>query len=56
MVLDYYGNLSGIDLMLKTHQETPWSETYEKNTSNKEISLDKIYNYFNENIKFSDEA
>ena len=51
MVLDYYGQFSGLELVSKTHSEDPWKEAYKPNENN-EITIDSIKKYFKEMIEF----
>jgi uncharacterized phage-associated protein len=53
MVLDYYGNMSGVALISQTHQESPWSQTYHPGWPSAVIPNDLIYEYFKETMEFS---
>lgn len=50
-VLDTYAKLSDERLVLMTHSETPWNEARKDlspiDRSDKQLSVDSIYNYFN---------
>jgi uncharacterized phage-associated protein len=54
MVLDYYGNMSGVALISQTHQETPWRQTYHPGWPSAIIPRDLIYDYFKNTIEFSE--
>jgi uncharacterized phage-associated protein len=54
MVLDYYGNMSGVALISQTHQETPWRQTYHPGWPSATIPNDLIYEYFKKAIEFSE--
>lgn len=52
MVLQYYGNMSGVELIAKTHQESPWTDTYKPGVMHKVISTGAIFDYFKANLRF----
>lgn len=54
MVLQYYGGMSGVELIAKTHQESPWVDAYVPNVLHTVISPDAILQYFKANLKFDD--
>jgi uncharacterized phage-associated protein len=54
MVLEYYGEMSGGELVNKTHQEKPWKETYHPKRPSNIISKDLIYDYFKDVLEFSE--
>lgn len=54
MTLEYYGTMSGVGLMKKTHNESPWKNNYEYRKNNV-IPNDEIYNYFVDKFDFEDE-
>ena len=51
MVLEYYGSKSGLDLMNRTHRETPWKTAYEKGKNNI-LNNAVMQKHFSENIEF----
>ena len=53
MVLDYYGNMNGVQLITKTHQESPWKDVYVAN-KNILITNESIYNYFVNQFEFDE--
>lgn len=55
MVLVYYGNLSGLELVSRTHSDTPWINAFNKNKNN-EITKEAMKEYFKSNIKFTESA
>lgn len=55
LVLAYYGNMSGVELIGKTHQESPWRDVYKPNVKHIIISKDSIYDYFKKNLEFENE-
>lgn len=55
MVLLYYGNLSGLELVSRTHSDTPWINAFNKNKNN-EITKEAMKEYFKSNIKFTESA
>lgn len=55
MVLLYYGNLSGLELVSRTHSDTPWINAFNKNRNN-EITKKAMKEYFKSNIKFTESA
>jgi uncharacterized phage-associated protein len=54
MVLDYYGDMSGVALISQTHQETPWLQTYRPGWPSAVIPNDLIYDFFKDTIEFSE--
>ncbi len=46
MVLAYYGEMSSMQLVSRTHNEKPWLEVYEPSKKNKVITNESLYNYF----------
>jgi uncharacterized phage-associated protein len=55
LVLGYYGEMSSLELVNKTHQESPWKDSYQPGVPSHEIPLDAIYDYFKENLIFNEE-
>ena len=53
MVIDYYGNMTGVQLVTKTHQESPWKDVYVAN-KNILITNESIYNYFVNQLEFDE--
>lgn len=54
MVLEHYGDLSGLELVAKTHSETPWKTAYNNNSDNI-ITIDSMKDYFKKTIEFDNE-
>jgi uncharacterized phage-associated protein len=54
MVLEYYGEMSGIALVNKTHQEAPWRDAYRPGVMNIQITNEAIYAYFSKALEFGD--
>jgi len=55
MSLDYFGKMSGLDLINEAHSETPWEEVYKRGQLGLVISHDSIYDYFKKNLTFTEE-
>jgi uncharacterized phage-associated protein len=55
MTLSYYGLMSGVTLINKTHQETPWKSVFKPGKKHLIISKDSIKKYFQDNIKIENE-
>jgi uncharacterized phage-associated protein len=55
MVLGYYGQMSGLDLVNKTHQESPWKLSYRPGFPSNIIPIDLIYNYFKDVLVISED-
>lgn len=53
MVIDYYGNMTGVQLVTKTHQEAPWKNAYVAN-KNILITNESIYDYFVNQFEFNE--
>jgi len=53
MVLKFYGNMSGLELMAETHAEKPWREAYKKG-QNIEITNRAIKAYYKKVYEFVD--
>lgn len=49
MVLAYYGSFSGLELVGKTHSETPWINAF---VNDNEITKEAMKEYFQSTIKF----
>jgi uncharacterized phage-associated protein len=56
MALACFGEMSGPALINQTHFEEPWKKAYRPRRPSGVISLDSMYNFFKENLDFSDEA
>ena len=54
IVLSYYGSMSGVELVSKTHQEEPWRSVYDEHKKNNIITKRSIFNYFNSCLSFSE--
>jgi uncharacterized phage-associated protein len=55
LVLGYYGEMTSLELVNKTHQELPWKQSYTPGLPSHEIPIDLIYDYFKENLIFNEE-
>lgn len=55
MTLSYYGLMSGVALINKTHQETPWKGVFQAGKKHIIISKDSIKKYFKDNVKIENE-
>ena len=53
MVLAYYGSFSGLELVARTHSESPWINAFKKSQNN-EITKEAMKEYFKSNIIFAD--
>lgn len=53
MVLAYYGSFSGLELVGRTHSESPWINAFKKSQNN-EITKEAMKEYFKSNIIFAD--
>lgn len=51
MVLEYYGSFSGLELVSRTHSESPWRDFYKPN-QNVIIPVQAIKDYFKSAIEF----
>ncbi|MDR0759573.1 MAG: DUF4065 domain-containing protein [Treponema sp.] len=56
MTLSCFGELSGPALINQTHFEDPWKNVYRPGRPSAVITLDSMYNFFRENLDFTDEA
>jgi uncharacterized phage-associated protein len=56
MTLSCFGELSGPALINQTHFEDPWKNVYRPGRPSVVITLDSMYNFFRENLDFTDEA
>jgi uncharacterized phage-associated protein len=56
MALAGFGNLTGPELINQTHHERPWKIAYKPGRPSNIISLDVMYDYFKENLDFSEDA
>lgn len=54
LVLDYYGKMSGVELIGRTHQESPWKDVYDPHKKHIIITKESIYNYYKANLEFED--
>jgi uncharacterized phage-associated protein len=55
MALAGFGNLTGPELINQTHHEKPWKSAYKPGRPSNIISLDMMYDYFKENLDFSED-
>lgn len=55
MVLEYYGNMTGVELIAKTHSEKPWASVYAPYKKHIPISNESIFNYFNSVLEFDND-
>lgn len=55
MTLSHYGLMSGVALINKTHQESPWRSVFQAGKKHIVISKDSIKKYFRDNIKIENE-
>ena len=55
LALGYYGNMSGVELIGRTHQESPWKNVYDPSKKHIIISKESIYDFYREKFVFSDE-
>ena len=53
MVLAYYGEMSGPELVNRTHDEDPWKNTYKHGVEHLKIEKDEIKKYFKEVLEFN---
>jgi uncharacterized phage-associated protein len=56
MTLSCFGEMSGPALINQTHFEDPWKTAYHPGRPSGVISLDSMYDFFKENLDFTDEA
>ena len=52
LTLSYYGKMSPLDLVTRTHNEDPWKNVY-KPRQNNEITTESIYEFYKDHIKVS---
>ena len=52
ITLEYYGKNSGVELINKTHKESPWIDNYNPNNIHTEIPKEEIYNFFKTTLRF----
>lgn len=52
LVLEYYGSMSSIYLVNKTHSEDPWKNVYKPNKDNIKITNESIKEYYSKTISF----
>jgi uncharacterized phage-associated protein len=55
MTLACFGNMSGPELINQTHGEPPWKEAYHPGRPSVTISLESMYNFFKENLDFTED-
>ena len=55
MMLGYYGEKSGIELIKKTHAESPWQDVFDPAKKNIEISRQSMYDFYKDMFTFYDE-
>lgn len=51
MVLSYYGEMSSMELVARTHKEVPWVNAY-KESKNNIITNESLYSYFKNVLEF----
>lgn len=54
-VYKVYGNKNAIELMNLTHSESPWIDTFDPEDQSKEISFEKIFEYYRNKKNSSEE-
>jgi uncharacterized phage-associated protein len=54
MTLSYYGRMSGVELIGRTHQDAPWKNVYQPNKRHIVITKDSIYDYYKQNLEFEE--
>ena len=52
IALEYYGSMTGIQLINQTHQEAPWKSVYKPDTKHIIIPKDSIYNFYRQIYRF----
>lgn len=52
MVIEYFGQMSSLSLVNKTHNEKPWRDNYEEGENNI-IPINEIENFFKTTLKFA---
>lgn len=52
ITLDYYGQMQAFELVMRTHNESPWRDAYNPNKRNITITTDSIYNFYKDKFKF----
>ncbi|MDR1908694.1 MAG: DUF4065 domain-containing protein [Spirochaetaceae bacterium] len=55
MALAGFGNMTGVELINQTHHEKPWKSACKPGRPSNVISLDVMYDYFKENLDFSED-
>ena len=55
LVLGYYGRMSGVELIGRTHQEAPWRNVYVPNRKHIIITKQSIYDFYKDNLVFNEE-
>jgi uncharacterized phage-associated protein len=55
MALACFGEMSGPALINQTHGEPPWKDIYRPGRPSCVISLDSMYNFFKENLEFTED-
>jgi uncharacterized phage-associated protein len=55
MALVCFGELSGPELINQTHGEPPWKNNYRPGRPSGIISLDSMYDFFKENLEFTED-
>ena len=55
IVIGFYGNMSGVQLIARTHAESPWQDAYVQGKRNILISNKSIYNYFKDAFEFEED-
>lgn len=54
MVIKYYGDMTGVQLVSKTHLEEPWKNVYKPEKRNIIITQESIYKYFKDQFEFDE--
>ena len=55
MALDCFGGMSGPALINQTHGELPWKSVYRPGRPSSVISLDSMYEFFKNNLEFTED-
>ena len=55
MTLACFGIMSGPALINQTHYEDPWKNAYRSGRPSRKITVEAIYDFFKDNLDFSDE-
>jgi uncharacterized phage-associated protein len=55
MTLSCFGEMSGPELISQTHFEAPWKDAYRPGRPSSVISLESMYDFFKENLDFTED-